>query len=325
MSFSVLRITLFASSILILVLGKPFTLSTEKREQLGMLSDCERDWGHTSSKQYMHRVERTQECWQKGMVLRDTDFLCYKLNSQGPCGASQRIAYTKSVCPLTTCRLMTDDSNTPCLNNTISYQGNCVDPEDPAVCGMVKGRRLVADLFGEYSCQCAASLGFLELEGKCWPRYLQGPCSQGNQVAKNSDGKVLCREDSCASLPGQPLVLGPRDICYQLQWIFARFLLPNATQLFTQEERALFEEDKRIKNSSSFELNDPALRLPCGATHCTCKNVARTTGDCLEGVDIVPERFDEKVDFFALLTEFNTPTVNQIKAEIIVEDFALPV
>jgi len=64
-------------------------------------------------------------------------------------------------------------------------------------------------------------------------------------------------------------------------------------------------------------LSDPALRLPCGATHCTCKNVARTTGDCLEEVDIVPERFDEEFDFFALLSSsFNSPTVNQIKEEI---------
>jgi len=307
MSFSFLRLTLVASS----VLAKPFTLTLEKREQLGMLSDCEHDWGPTSSKQYMHRVVRTQECWQKGMVLRDTDWLCYKLNSQGPCGPNQRIVYTKSVCPLTTCAL------NPCANNTVSYQGNCVDPEDPASCGIVEGRRLVADLFGEYSCQCASSLGFLELEGKCWPRYLQGPCSHGEQVAKSSDDKVLCREDSCASLLGQPLVLGPRDICYQLSWIFSRFLLPNATRLFTPEEKTLFEEDKRITNSSSFELSDPALRLPCGATHCTCKNVARTTGDCLEGVDIVPERFDEEFDFFALLSSsFNSPTVNQIKEEI---------
>ena len=35
-----------------------------------------------------------QECWQKGMVVRDTDWKCYSLNSQGPCGPSQRIVYT---------------------------------------------------------------------------------------------------------------------------------------------------------------------------------------------------------------------------------------
>ena len=40
-----------------------------------------------------------QECWQKGMVLRDTDWLCYKLNSQGPCGPNQRIVYTKRCQP----------------------------------------------------------------------------------------------------------------------------------------------------------------------------------------------------------------------------------
>jgi len=270
----------------------------------------------------MHRVVRTQECWQKGMVLRDTDWLCYELNSQGPCGLGQRIVYTKSVCPLTTCRLYKDDSNTPCSNNTISYRGNCVNPKDPAACGMVEGRRLVPDLFGEYSCQCSSQLGFLELEGKCWPRYLQGPCKQGHQVAKSSEGKGVCREDSCASLLEQPLFLGPRDICFQLHWIFSKFFLPNATQIFTPEEMGLFEEDKRITNSSSIEFSDPALRLPCGATHCTCKNVARTTGDCLENVDIDPERFDEKFDFNSLIQlSFNSPTVNEIKDEIIVGQF----
>ena len=280
-----------------------------------------------------------QECWQKGMVLRDTDWLCYELNSQGPCGLGQRIVYTKrcqpytshyeykpfcfpSVCPLTTCRLYKDDSNTPCSNNTISYRGNCVNPKDPAACGMVEGRRLVPDLFGEYSCQCSSQLGFLELEGKCWPRYLQGPCEQGHQVAKSSEGKGICREDSCASLLEQPLFLGPRDICFQLHWIFSKFFLPNATQVFTPEEMGLFEEDKRITNSSSIEFSDPALRLPCGATHCTCKNVARTTGDCLENVDIDPERFDEKFDFNSLIQlSFNSPTVNEIKDEIIVGQF----
>ena len=84
----------------------------------------------------------------------------------------------------------------------------------------------------------------------------------------------------------------------------------------------LFEEDKRITNSSSIEFSDPALRLPCGATHCTCKNVARTTGDCLENVDIDPERFDEKFDFNSLIQlSFNSPTVNEIKDEIIVGQF----
>ena len=187
---------------------------------------------------------------------------------------------------------------------------------------MVEGRRLVADLFGEYSCQCSSPLGFLELEGKCWPRYLQGPCKQGYQVAKSSDGNVVCREDSCASLlDQQPLFHGPRDICYQLQWVFSKFFLPNATRLFTPEEKTLFEEDKRVTNSSSIELSDPALRVPCGATHCTCKNVARTTGECLEDVDIDPDRFDQKFDFFALVSSFNSPTANQIKDEIIVGQF----
>jgi len=268
----------------------------------------------------MHRVVRTQECWQKGMVLRDTDWLCYDLNSQGPCGFDQRIVYTRSICPLTTCRSYKDDSNTPCLNNTVSYQGNCVNPEDPASCGLVAGRRLAADIFGEYSCQCSSSLGFLELEGKCWPRYLQGPCNHAEQVAKNGDGKVVCREDSCSSILDQPLLLGPGDICYQLGWIFHRFLLPNATRLFTLEEMTLFEEDKRI-TSTSIGLSDPVLRVPCGATHCTCKNVARTTGDCLEGIDIDPSRFDEKFDFFALVSSFNSPTVNQIKEEIVVQQY----
>ena len=40
-------------------------------------------------------IVTAQECWQKGMVLRDTDWLCYELNSQGPCGLSQRIVYTR--------------------------------------------------------------------------------------------------------------------------------------------------------------------------------------------------------------------------------------
>ena len=49
----------------------------------------------------MNQLRWLQECWQKGMVLRDTDWLCYQVNSQGPCGLSQRIVYTKRCRPYT--------------------------------------------------------------------------------------------------------------------------------------------------------------------------------------------------------------------------------
>ena len=269
------------------------------------------------------------------MVVRDTDWKCYSLNSQGPCGPSQRIVYTKryqsnevktkyllillSLCPYTTCREYSDDKNTACSNNTISYEGKCLDPEDPASCGTVAGHRLVPNRFGEYSCQCASALGFLELDGKCWPRYLQGPCGHGYQVAKNNEGEVICRKDPCAQYTDQPLVLGPSDICYQLRLIFSKFAVQDTARLYTAEETNLFEEDYRITNSSSIQLSDPALRVPCSAVHCTCKNVAKTTGACLEDADINPEIYDEEFDFLALINEFESPTVNQIKDEIIVE------
>ena len=224
-----------------------------------------------------------------------------------------------SLCPYTTCREYSDDKNTACSNNTISYQGKCLDPEDPASCGTVAGHRLVPNRFGEYSCQCASALGFLELDGKCWPRYLQGPCGHGYQVAKNNEGEVICRKDPCAQYTDQPLVLGPSDICYQLRLIFSKFAVQDTARLYTAEETNLFEEDSRITNSSSIQLSDPALRVPCSAVHCTCKNVAKTTGACLEDADINPEIYDEEIDFFALINEFESPTVNQIKDEIIVE------
>ena len=59
----------------------------------------------------------------------------------------------------------------------------CADPGDAATCGIILGRRLVPDVYGDYSCQCDRGVGFVEYAGSCEAEYLQGPCEKGEQVA----------------------------------------------------------------------------------------------------------------------------------------------
>ena len=282
-----------------------------------VMDDCTLDWG--TGEAFEHRRKQTIWCWAEGRARYDKDWQCYDLNSQGPCEEGSRIVYMEgTVCPVTTCRRYTDLSGDLCTNGTISYQGKCANPKDPAACGLILGRRLEADPWGNYSCQCSSTHGFVELEGKCWPRYLQGPCKMGEQVAKNSEGEVVCREDTCTPPSGALLItdfyLGPGNVCFDLATIFSK--LASANLAFTREEADLVEKDSKIVNSPHHgEIVD--IRKTCAATHCTCKRLFEETGECEEPVTINIERFEEAFNILELVgLNFNSTVVEESIIEI---------
>ena len=309
--------------VLMLLLLAAVTSATPLGEGFGPApydTNCQGDWGYGDL--YKKKKERVEECWKRGEVVHFTDFKCYTLHSQGRCGAGERIVYTKAICPTTTCRTYTDSSDARCTADTVTYDGLCRDPSDPAVCESVRGRRLLADFWGDYTCSCSSALGFLEVEGSCWPRYLQGPCREGEQVARNHQGEGVCRPDPCVAVTNttskRGFFLGPGEVCHHLSFIYTKFALPNATMLFTQEEISLVKGDARFQKPLE-EVT--ASRVPCAATHCTCKQLARTNGECLLNVIQDPNRFDENVDFLknlGLLFEEST-LVKEIQETVLIE------
>ena len=276
------------------------------------VDDCSLDWG--TGEAFQNRLRQTSWCWAEGRVLHDKDWQCYDLHSQGPCQEGERIVYIEDTeCPSTECRRYTDLSGDLCTNGTISFEGKCASLKEPAACGMIPGRRLEADPWGNYSCQCSSTLGFVEFEGKCWPRYLQGPCKEGSQVSKNSEGEAVCREDTCMQSSEAVFMtdfyLGPGDVCFDLATIFSKLTSENLT--FTTEEADLVEKDPKIVNSPHHgEIVDQ--RGACAATHCTCKRLFEETKECEEPVQVNTERFEETFNILELVgLHFNSTVVEE--------------
>lgn len=276
-------------------------------------NECREEWGE--------RFEATskviRECWGRGLVTHDSNFECYTLNSQGPCEEGARIVYKEnSTCPQTWCLPYTDQSSTFCSSSNVEFLGSCVDPEDPSLCEHHPGRRLVPDLWGIYSCQCSPSLGFLEIEGECHPKYLQGPCQKGDQVVRGSHGEGVCRHDSCFNFTTINSTMNYKDyyeglggICYNLLQLFY-LRLESLKSSLSSDEILLFKNDSRFKTSSYEEATGLSFGA-CLETHCTCRMVSRNTGDCLETVKLDPNRFNEILDWDHLFEYLET--VDEVK------------
>ena len=113
MFFSLLPFALSLSTYLGIGNANPFNLTTEKREKLRMLTDCEHDWGPTSSKQYMTRVVRTQV--KRYKLLAPTGALVFILVYYRPSSAT---ATCSDSCPYI-------------LTLEYACLSVCVSPKDP--------------------------------------------------------------------------------------------------------------------------------------------------------------------------------------------------
>lgn len=307
-----LDVYLAGSLLLLLAQASPFD------RDLDVNNECGLDWG--AGQAFEHRLNQTRWCLEEGRVLHDKDWQCYDLHTQGPCQEGERIVFMRgTVCPTTKCRRHTDLLGELCTDGKVSHQGQCADPMDKDFCGVVPGRRLEADPWGNYSCKCSSVLGFVELEGKCWPRFLQGPCQNGDQVTRGDNGEVLCREDSCRPQDGEFLqtdfYLGPGDLCYDLVTIFSKLESENSS--LTQEEQDLFRNDPKVVNSPHHGEFVDTRKTQCSGTFCTCKKSFDVTGECEEFVEIDDDRLDVTFNIQEILGLFwkNSSVVDKLKIE----------
>ena len=146
-------------------------------------------------------IQRSKECIKKGQVANYINFMCYDLNSEGGCGEGQRRVLIKgNNCAETKCINNKVNETIPCRDGEIAYEGKCLKDGDRNVCLKAgRGRALHADLYGGVSCDCAVHYGFLEMDGECYPEYLQGKCPEGKHV-RRMDGsfKGECMKHSCS-------------------------------------------------------------------------------------------------------------------------------
>jgi hypothetical protein len=260
------------------------------------MGDCEEDWGEEGV--FQNRMMAHASCWSSGQALWDLLWTCSTLNTRGPCKEGERLVYKRTRCPATKCRFYPEDPES-------GASATCTEP----------GRRMVPDHFGDYSCQCDARLGFLELGGSCQPRYLQGSCQPGQQVTRGG-----CREDTCASLNNATMakdwVLGANNVCFILLKLV--YDATKATRNLTAEEKALFEGDGRVVESSYKEI---VLFSAGGSsdTFSNCKNVASLTGECLQrSGEQDPDRYDtDDIDDYILQL---TLTYSSLTVTNIIED-----
>merc|ERR1712106_359288 len=128
-------------------------------------------------------AKQTLACWSESEVLFyplpfQVKFTCDPLHSSSPCTNVSRLVFSNSDCAETTCWPYKDSSGSPCSYPDISHEGECKYPGDATACGSILGRRLVPDLFGDYTCQCDRSIGFVEYSGSCQGSRILHPREQ---------------------------------------------------------------------------------------------------------------------------------------------------
>jgi len=138
----------------------------------------------------------TLGCWSESKILFYGNYTCYPLHSSRPCKDVGRLVFLNSSCAETTCRPYKDSSGSRCSYPDVSHEGECKDPGDATACGSILGRRLVPDLFGDYTCQCDRNTGFVEYGGSCQVEYLQGPCEKREQLMM-MEKEVECVKNTC--------------------------------------------------------------------------------------------------------------------------------
>jgi len=198
----------------------------------------------------------TLKCWNSGKALKISSYSCTELNGQ--CDEDGRFFYDpNSRCAHLRCKVYTDMDGTVCKFPEVSYNGLCTDPFDKSICGSL-GRRLMPNIFGEYSCQCVRTLGFLEYQGSCYPEYLKGPCGEKEQLILTSSGPE-CKRNNCQNLE----VEWKDGSCVELQHV-------ENFKLFTMDE---------------IKVLDP-YNITALSVFSNCRVKAKETGECLKSMSL---------------------------------------
>jgi len=234
-------------------------------------------------------AKQTLGCWSESEVLFYPEFTCYPLHSSSPCINGSRLVFSNSDCAETTCRPYKDSSGSPCSYPDISHEGECKDPGDATACGSILGRRIVPDLFGDYTCQCDRSIGFVEYGGSCQVEYLQGPCEKREQLVM-MEKEVQCVKNTCSG--GN--VTWSNEECYPFTDLTK--VLPIK---LTTEEIAFVNGNYNLASLEPFSVGT--------FTNCANKD---SNGDCLEKVKLPEVKKQEDEDFLFLRSEL-FPEINE--------------
>jgi hypothetical protein len=197
----------------------------------------------------------------------------------------------------------------------------CADPGDAAPCGSILGRRLVPDVFGDYSCKCHRGIGFVEYGGSCHVEYLQGPCEKGEQVMGKKKGtecvkntcpgeEVLFRDGKCYSYLVLTNALPSKLTTEEIAFIDDQLSLtdiPVSLRTFTKDPSKLTEEEILFIET---QLPESATTLSLGTfTNCAKRS---SNGNCLEKVALLKMKEQDDEDFLILRSELFPEIDNDI-------------
>jgi len=252
----------------------------------------------------------TLGCWSESKILFYGNYTCYPLHSSRPCKDVGRLVFLNSSCAETTCRPYKDSSGSRCSYPDVSHEGECKDPGDATACGSILGRRLVPDLFGDYTCQCDRNTGFVEYGGSCQVEYLQGPCEKREQLMM-MEKDVECVKNTCYG--GN--VTWRNGECYPFEFL-SNVLSLRSLRRFTQEEQEFVgknynltrvgrvDPSEFLKEEDKTFFTDSEFRKATGfwGTFTNCIYILRN-GHCLERVKRPEIKKREDEDFLFLRIE----------------------
>ena len=129
-----------------------------------------------------------QICLKRNQVPEYTTLKCGKLNYQNGCKLGmRRVLHVSSKCVSTKCIPNISQDKT-CKNGEVPYDGGCHKIGSSKVCSkqndFVPKRFLHADMFGNVTCKCLASHGFVQFGEDCYSESSLKPCNQAESSQK---------------------------------------------------------------------------------------------------------------------------------------------
>ena len=146
------------------------------------------------------KKDRIVECLKQGKIANMGTFNCSAVNSQGGCDKGQRLVIIRDCdCGATQCVEDRTQNEELCSDGMVAYGGRGEILGSKAACeGLGQGKRLLADLYGTLSCECAVDLGYVDVGGTCYHEHFRGPCEQGQQVEMGGEHGWKCVRNICS-------------------------------------------------------------------------------------------------------------------------------
>ena len=143
------------------------------------------DENEECTKVHTKSIER---CLKQNQVPDYTTLKCGNLNYQNGCKLGmRRVLHVTNECVSTKCISNISGSGT-CKTGEIPYNGRCHKIGSSKVCSeqydLIPKRILQADIFGNVSCNCLASNGFIQFGEDCYSESSLKPCNPAESSQK---------------------------------------------------------------------------------------------------------------------------------------------